>query len=144
MFNMIHFISFRNTCELGLHGRPTETWLEFAWLESYAIPLHGIAWYESTSNVFVNTTINCCFSMGCEVGNHFIHAVGQNNCAPIHSEEFFPWQANLARCANSIYVPQGIGMPGILATYPRIETFSWALARRLELLPDFPVILKCT
>ena len=68
----------------------------------------------------------------------------ENSCIHIHSQEFFLWQANPVRCVNGIYVPQGIGIPGIFATYPRIESFSWALAWRLELLPNFPVIPRCT
>ena len=64
----------------------------------------------------------------------------ENNCIHTHSQECFPWQANLVHCANGIYVPQGIGIPGILATYPWIETFLWALARRLQLLLDLPAI----
>jgi hypothetical protein len=121
-----------------------EVWLEFTWVESYEITLDGVAQYESTSDGFVNIAINCCLSLGCEARNHFIQAVGQNNCAHTHSQEFFPWQATLVCCANGIYISQGNGMPEILATYPRIETFSWALTQRLQLLLDLPAILGTT
>ena len=52
-----------------------ENWLDFAWLESNAIPLDGVAWYESTLNRFVNFTINCCLSLDFEVRNHCIQRI---------------------------------------------------------------------
>jgi hypothetical protein len=39
---------------------------------------------------------------------------------------------------------QPIAIPRILAAYPRIESFLWALAQRLQLLPNFPAIPGCT
>jgi len=52
-----------------------EAWLEFTWVESHAITLDGVARYESTSDGFVNIAINCCLSLGCEAGNHFIQRI---------------------------------------------------------------------
>ena len=75
------------------------------------------------------------------VCKHYNNFYSENNCVHIHLQKFLPQQANLVLRGNGIYVPQGIGIPGILATYPRIETFSWALARRLQLLLNLPAIL---